>query len=124
MGYLDRYAYRRALVDISEDDDLSLVVDIAGFEVLGIITPAALDGAANDITPEINPGTGTFYTPLTNAGAAITWWENVGTDQWLQVPQSISPIVGAQLRLLLSAAETGADRAFLVVLRALPGSSD
>lgn len=123
MGYLNRFITRPALVDISDDDDLSVVVDIVGYEVLGVITPGTLDDSTNDITPQIDPGNGTFYTPLTNAGAAITWWENVAVDEWLQVPQSISPIVGARLRLSLSAAEA-ADRLFLVVLKALPESSD
>lgn len=118
MDYLGQYSLVDALVDQSEDDDLSEVIDIVGFEVLGIITPDTLDGAANDITPQIDPGTGTFYTPLTNAGAAITWWENVAVDEWLQVPQSIAPVVGARLRLSLSAGEA-ADRRFKVVLRAL-----
>jgi hypothetical protein len=123
MGYLNRFVTRVALLDITVDDDTSLVVDILGFEVLGIITPDTLDGASNNATPQIDPGNGTFYTPLTNAGAAITWWENIGTDEWLQVPQSISPLVGARLRLEFSETET-ADRKFLVVLKALPESSD
>ncbi len=123
MNYLSRFVAKPALVDISEDDDLSEVVDIQGYEVLGIITPDALDDSANDITPQIDPGQGTFYTPLTNAGAAITWWENVAVDEWLQVPQSISPVVGARLRLSLSAAEA-ADRRFWVVLKALTGGGD
>jgi hypothetical protein len=123
MGYLNRFITRVALLDISEDADTSLVVDILGFEVLGIITPDALDGSSNNVTPQIDPGNGTFYTPLTNAGAAITWWENVAVDQWLQAPQSISPLVGARLRLEFSETED-ADRKFLVVLKALPESSD
>lgn len=117
--YLDQYIWSPALVDISEDDDLSEVIGITGYEVIGLITPAALDDSTNDITPEIDPGSGTFYTPLTNAGAAITWWENVAVDEWLQVPQSISPIVGARLRLSLSAGEA-ANRTFLVLLKKLP----
>jgi hypothetical protein len=115
---LASYTFKRVTVTVLQDDDLTDVISIAGYEVLGIITPAALDDSANDITPQIDPGMGTFYTPLTNAGAAITWWENVAVDEWLQVPQSISPLVGAQLRLSLSAGEA-ADRVFLVVLRAL-----
>lgn len=123
MGYLNRFITRVALLDIMVDADTSLVIDILGFEVLGIITPDTLDGASNNVTPQIDPGNGTFYTPLTNAGAAITWWENVGTDEWLQVPQSIAPLVGARLRLEFSETED-ADREFLVVLKALPESSD
>jgi len=119
MSDLSLSLFRRALLDQSEDDNTTEVVDINGYEVLGIITPGTLDGATNDITPQIDPGSGTFYTPLTNAGAAITWWDNVGTDEWLQVPQSISPVVGARLRLELAETEA-ADRVFLVVLRKLP----
>ncbi len=123
MGYLSRFITRVALLDISEDADTSLIVDILGYEVLGIITPDTLDGATNNVTPQIDPGNGTFYTPLTNAGAAITWWEGIGTDEWLQAPQSISPLVGARLRLEFSETEA-ADREFIVVLQALPESSD
>src|SRR3990167_4075404 len=123
MGYLDRCILKRILLDISVDDNTSEVIDIQGYELVGIITPAALDGATNDITPQIDPGSGTFYTPLTNAGSAITWWENVAADEWLQAPQSISPLVGARLRLGFSEAEA-ADRVFLAVLVALPGSAD
>lgn len=124
MGYLDQYSLVSCLLDISEDTNTSVVIDIVGFEVLGIITPDTLDGATNNVTPQIAAGIGndptneTFYTPLTNAGAAITWWENIGTDEWLQVPQSIAPVVGARLRLEFSEAED-ADRQFYVVLRAL-----
>ncbi len=118
MDYLGQYSLVECLLDISEDANTSEVIDIVGFEVIGIITPDALDDSANDITPQIDPGTGTFYTPLTNAGAAITWWENVAVDEWLQVPQSIAPVVGARLRLEFSATED-ADRQFYVVLRAL-----
>ena len=120
MDYLGHYSFVRALLDISEDADTSEIIDIIGFEVLGVITPGALDGATNNITPQIDPGNGTFYTPLTNAGAAITWWENIGTDEWLQVPQSIAPVVGARLRLQFSETEA-ADREFFVILRALGG---
>ncbi len=117
-GLLGSYTFKRAVLTVADDDNTTAVIDISGFEVIGIITPAALDGATNDITPQIDPGQGTFYTPLTNAGAAITWWENVATDEWLQAPQSISPLVGARLRLELSEAEA-ADRVFLVVLQKL-----
>ncbi len=123
MDYLSRFVAKRALLDISEDTNTSLVIDIQGYEVIGVITLAALDGATNDITPQIDPGQGTFYTPLTNAGAAITWWENVAADEWLQVPQSISPVVGARLRLEFAEAED-ADREFWVVLKALTGGGD
>lgn len=123
MGYLDRYAIKNIVLDISEDANTSQIIDIQGYELIGIITPAALDGATNDITPQIDPGNGTFYTPLTNAGAAITWWENVAADEWLQVPQSTSKIVGARLRLEFSETED-ADRTFLAVLVALTGSSN
>lgn len=123
MGYLDRYAIKNIVLDISEDANTSQIIDIQGYELIGIITPAALDGVTNDITPQIDPGNGTFYTPLTNAGAAITWWENVAADEWLQVPQSTSKIVGARLRLEFSETED-ADRTFLAVLVALTGSSN
>src|SRR3990167_11238482 len=115
MGYLDRYVFKRILLDVSADANTSEAIDIQGYELVGIITPAALDGATNDITPQIDPGNGTFYTPLTNAGSAITWWENVAADEWLQAPQSISKLVGARLRLAFSEAEA-ADRTFLAVL--------
>ena len=112
---LGRYAFKRLVLTVADDNNTTLTVDITGYEVIGVITPSTLDGGTNNLTPQIDPGTGTFYTPLTNAGGSITWWENVGTNEWLQVPQSISPLVGALLRLELSETEA-ADRVFLAVL--------
>lgn len=124
MGYLNRFILKPALVDITEDDDLSEVVDMVGYELIGIITPDALDDTANDVTPQIDPGNGTFYTPLNANGSAMTWWNNVSADEWLQVDTQKPPIVGARCRLSLSAAETGGDRKFWLVLVALPESAD
>jgi len=55
--YLDRYQYRIALVDISADDDLSVAVDLVGFELMGIVIPGAIDGDGTlDISIQIDPG--------------------------------------------------------------------
>lgn len=124
MGYLDRYQLVNALVDIGVDDDLSEEFDMVGFEVVGIITPAALDGAANDVTLQIDPGHGTFLEPMSANGSNLTWWNNVSANEYLQVDTGKPPLVGAKGRLSLSAAETGDDRLFRVLLVALPGSSD
>ena len=115
---LSRYAFKRVLLVQADDPNTTLDVDIAGYEVIGVIMPGTLDGASNNLTPQVDPGSGTFATPLTNAGAAITWWENVSANEWLQAPQSIFPLVGARLRFQLSEDED-ADRVFLVVLSAI-----
>lgn len=116
---LSQVVNRRILLDITEDVNTSQIVDINGYEVIAVIVPAVMDGTTNDIVPEIDPGNGTFYTPLTNAGAAITWWENVAANEYLQVPTLPAPLVGSRIRLQLGEDED-ADRAFILVLKALP----
>ena len=110
---------RRILLDITEDPNTSLAVSFNGYEIIAVICPAALDGSSNNITPQIDPGNGVFYTPLTNSGVAITWWENVAANEYLQVPTLVAPLVGANIRLQFTEDED-ADRAFLLVLKALP----
>ena len=126
---LSRYIYRPAKVTITEDDDLTAVVDISGYEVIGIVTPDTLTGGGTlDIDLEINPGNGSFYRVMNSAGTEAGQFANVDVDEMLLRPQLASnnpqvPIVGTQVRLALSAAQA-ADRAFLVLLVALPGSAD
>ncbi len=141
MGYLDRAIIRPALLDISEDDDLTQPTDIQGYEIIAVITPDALDGATNDIDHiEIDPGNGTFYEPLDNDGDGLlsVWFTDMGTDQYLSIPRELGrmggvaagteeegpgKLVGARARLHLSEGEA-ADRTFYLVLLALPGSAD
>lgn len=128
MGYLDRAIIKACLLDISEDDDTSQPVDIQGYEIIGVITPAALDGATNDIDSiEIDPGNGTFYIPLGDDGASIDiQMDNIAADEYLTLaPITVmrQKLVGARARLQFSEAEA-ADRTFYLVLAALPGSSD
>ena len=128
MGYLDRTVIVKALLDITEDTNTTQPVDIPGYEIIGVITPAALDGSSNDIDSiEIDPGNGTFYAPLGEDGAAIDiQMDNIGTDEYLTLaPITVmrQKLVGARARLQLSEAED-ADRVFFLVLVALPGSSD
>ncbi len=128
MGYLDRTVIVKALLDISEDADTTQPVEIQGYEIIGVIMPAALDGATNDIDSiEIDPGNGTFYAPLGEDGSAIDiQMDDIAVDQYLTLaPITVmrQKLVGARARLQLSEAEA-ADRVFYLVLVALPGSSD
>ncbi len=128
MGYLDRAITKKCLLDISEDDNTSQPVDIQGYEIIGVITPDALDGATNDIDSiEIDPGNGTFYAPLGEDGAAIDiQMDNIAVDEYLTLaPITVmrQKLVGARARLQFSESEA-ADRIFYLVLVALPGSSD
>ena len=109
---------RSILLDITEDPNTSRVVSFNGYEIIAVICPATLDGTTNNITPQIDPGNGVFYTPLTNSGGAITWWENVSASEYLQVPTLVAPLVGARIRLQFTEDEA-ADRTFLMVLKAL-----
>ena len=128
MGYLDRTVIKKCLLDIAEDDDTSQPVDIQGYEIIGVITPTALDGATLDIDSiEIDPGNGTFYAPLGEDGAAIDiQMDNIGTDEYLTLaPITVmrQKLVGARARLQFSESEA-VDRTFYLVLVALPGSSE
>ena len=128
MGYLDRAVFVPCLLDVTEDADTSQPVAINGYEIIGVITPAALDGGTNDIDSiEIDPGNGTFYAPLGEDGAAIDiQMDNIGTDEYLTLaPITVmrQKLVGARARLQFSEAED-ADRTFYLVLVALPGSAD
>ena len=119
--YLDRYQYRIALVDISADDDLSEAVDLVGFELMGIVIPAAIDGDGTlDISIQIDPGAkvSAFYALMDDAGAAVSTFANVSASELLQVDAGQPPICGAKLKLSLSAAQT-ADREFGVMLKTL-----
>lgn len=128
---LDRYALKLARLDISESTTITQPTDIAGFEIIAVITPTALDDALNDIDQiEIDPGNGIFYEPLDNDGGGLlaTWFTNMGVDQYLSLPIEVTDnggaedgprkLVGARARLVLSAAED-ADRDFFLVLLAL-----
>ena len=117
MGYLDSYTYRRAFLDVGTDADTTEVIDLNGYEVVAIGLPATLDDALNDITFDIDPGDGTFRLLNDSAGAPVSI-DNLVAGEMIQVPSSNVPIVGARLRLQLSATEA-ADREFLVLLRAL-----
>ena len=128
MGYLDRFAFKLALLDQSEDDDLTQPTEIQGYEIIGVITPASLDGSSNDIDAiEIDPGNGTFYTVTGDDGAAIDFeMDDFAVNEWLTVPPITvmrQKLVGARARLNLSESED-ADRNFYLVLVALPGSSE
>ncbi len=128
MGYLDRAVIKLAFLDQSEDADTTQPTNIQGYEIIGVITPAALDGATNDIDSiEIDPGNGKWYAPLGEDGAAIDiQMDNIGVDEYLTLaPITVmrQKLVGARARLQFSESEA-ADRIFFLVLVALPGSSD
>lgn len=128
MGYLDRTVIKKCLIDITEDDNTSQPVDINGYEIIGVITPDALDGSTNDIDSiEIDPGNGTFYAPKGEDGSAIDiQMDDIGTDEYLTLaPITVmrQKLVGARARLQFSESEA-ADRVFYLVLVALPGSSE
>ncbi len=117
--YLSKVAAPRVLLDVTEDDDLTEAFDMQGFEVVGIVTPATLTNADTEFYLQIDPdGSGTFYDVMDEAGTAFVW-TNVGAGELLQMDiDRTQPVVGAQGKLRLSAAE-GADRTFKVLLRAL-----
>lgn len=120
---LSKAVIRRAFLDISEDDNTTQPVDINGYEIIGVVTPAALDGGTNDIDSiEIDPGNGTFYAPLGDDGASIDiQMDNVAADEYLTLaPITVmrQKLVGARARLQLSETEA-ADREFLLVCVAL-----
>ncbi len=128
MGYLDRAIIAKCELDISADTQITQPVDINGYEIIGVITPGALDGGTNDIDSiRIDPGNGTFYAPLGEDGAAIDiQMDNIAVDEYLTLaPITVmrQKLVGARARLHLSEAED-ADRIFYLVLVALPGSAD
>ena len=128
MGYLDRTVIVPCLLDVSDDNNTTQPVAINGYEIIGVITPATLDGSSNDIDSiEIDPGNETFYAPLGEDGAAIDiQMDNFSVDEYLTLaPITVmrQKLVGARARLQLSEAEA-ADRVFFLVLVALPGSSD
>ncbi len=130
MAYLGKHINKLALLDVSEDTQITQPSDIVGFEIVAVVTPPALDGVSNDINRiEIDPGNGTFYQIRDNAGALILvdpWFLNVAADEYLVVPTEYrSPtvdgpgkLVGARARLHLSEVED-ADRNFFLILLAL-----
>ena len=128
MGYLSRAIIAKCELDISADTQITQPVDINGYEIIGVITPGALDGGTNDIDSiRIDPGNGTFYAPLGEDGAAIDiQMDNIAVDEYLTLaPITVmrQKLVGARARLHLSEAEDD-DRIFYLVLVALPGSAD
>ena len=107
---------RSILLDVTEDANTSRVVSFNGYELIALIMPAALDGTSNNISPQIDPGNGVFYTPLTNSGGAITWWENVSASEYLQVPTLVAPLVGARIRNMFTV-DGAVYRRLLIVIK-------
>lgn len=122
--YLSKVAVPQALVDISEDDDLSEAVDIQGYRVVGVVTPDTLTGNGTlDLILQVDPdGSGTFYEVMDEAGqdfATAAVWQNVSVDELLQMEIARQThVVGAQAKLALSAGQA-ADRTFKLILVAL-----
>lgn len=116
-NYLSRNTFRAVELDITDSDTVTDAVDIQGFAVVAICTPAALTNLTSEVTFSVDPGDGTFRSVVGDNGSALQL-NNVGIDEYIQVPEGNPPIVGAQLKLTLSAAE-GADRTFLVILSAI-----
>lgn len=124
MGYLNRYIVRTVLLDISEDDVLTEAVSIHGYEVVAIAMPAALNpNGSSEMTFQVDPGDDTYREVVDDSGTALTL-TNITQGEIVQVQEEKPPIVGVNLKLAFSAAEIGADRTFLVMLKALPESSD
>lgn len=119
---LASYAFKRAVLDVSEDANTTIAIEIAGYRVVSVITPGTLDGATNDIQFSVDPGDGTFRIVRDDAGTALEL-TNVGTNEHLLVPEGFPPIVGARLQLQLSEDED-ADRVFLVQVVALSGREE
>lgn len=115
---LDRYIWRQALLDFSEDTDLTEAVNILGYEVVAIGMPAALtNDGSTEMTFQVDPGDGTFRSLQDDSTAALTL-TNITAGDIAQVQEGKPPICGARLRLALSVAE-GADRIFVVMLKKL-----
>ncbi len=114
---LSKYTMKRCLLDISEDANTTETVEFAGYELLGVATPATLDDASTNYTFSIDPGDGTFRILQDDAGAPIIL-TGVTQAEIFQVQESKPPIVGARIRLQLSADED-ADRVFQLLLRKL-----
>lgn len=122
MGYLDSYITRRAFLDQGTDANTTEIVDIVGYEVVGVAMPAALDDALSEMTFEVDPGDSVFREVNDDVGTPLTL-TNITQGQIYQVQEQKPPIVGARLRLQLNADEA-ADRVFFVMLVRLPGSAD
>ncbi len=121
---LSKVVILRAVLDITVDADITQPTDITGYEIIGVITPAALDGITNDIDLiQIDPGNGTFYTPLGEDGAALdVGMDDFIADEYLTIPPIATmrqKLVGARARLDLSEDEA-ADRVFFFVCTELP----
>ncbi len=116
-NYLNRNTFRAVELDITDSDTITDAVDINGWAVVAICTPDALTNLDSEITFSVDPGDGTFRSVVADNGTALTL-TNVGVDEYIQVQEGNPPIVGAQLKLTLSAAE-GADRTFFVILSAI-----
>ncbi len=124
---LSKAVILRALLDVSDDTQITQPTNITGYEIIGVITPAALDGTANDIdTIRVDPGNGTFYAPLAAAGAAIDiQMDNIDVDEYLTLaPITVmrQKLVGARARMHLSE-EEDADREFFFVCVSVPGDT-
>lgn len=116
--YMNRYAHRRAVLTIATSTTVTAEVDIQGYEVVAIGMPAALtNNGSTEMTFQVDPGDGTFRELQDDSTAALTL-TNITAGDIAQVQEEKPPICGAKLKLTLSVAE-GADRIFIVMLRAL-----
>ncbi len=116
---LSRYHMRTVLLDISEDADLTEALDIHGWEVIGIAMPATLtpDGSS-ELTFQVDPGDGTFRVVQDDSGTPITL-TNITQGEIFMVQEEKPPIAGVNLKLVLSAVETGSDVTFIVMMKPL-----
>lgn len=119
MNPLSGYHQRPALVDIDVDADLSAAVDILGYEVVAIAMPAALNpNGSSELTFMVDPGDGTYRTLVDDSGTALTL-TNITQGEVVQIQEEKPPIVGANLKLKLSADESDGDITFIVMMRPL-----
>ncbi len=118
--YLSKVTTKKVVLTFATSTTLTAAVDIHGFQIVGLVTPAALtnDGSL-EVTPQIDPdGSDTFYSVMDEAGNVLQW-ANVSVDELLQMDiDRHAPVVGAQVKLLMGTAE-GADRTFKLILEAL-----
>lgn len=113
QGDTNRFSYAEALIDISEDNDLSGVVDMLGAELLGVITPADFETADLSFQGSID---GVTYFELNDEDDTALSWAGAVASHILLKKYDTPRIVGIRyLKIATSVAQT-ADRVIGVLL--------
>jgi hypothetical protein len=120
VEYLDRYALKSLLIDISEDDNNSVPCDLVGYRVVAIAFPAVV--TTGNMTFQVDLGDGTWRTVTDEDGTNLQFTTIAAYQSEIAAAPRLDDvdIVGARFRVVSSSNQL-ADRQCYALLEAIGG---